>query len=43
MNDLVVKFGSEVRIGSPAAFATFLAGETEKWRKIARQAGVSLD
>jgi len=43
MKDLVVKFGSEVRIGSPAAFATFLAGETEKWRKIAQQAGVSVD
>ena len=43
MNDLVVKFGSEVRIGSPAGFATFLAGETQKWRKIAQQAGVALD
>jgi tripartite-type tricarboxylate transporter receptor subunit TctC len=43
MNDLVVKFGSQVRIGSPAAFATFLAGETQKWRKIAQQAGVSVD
>jgi tripartite-type tricarboxylate transporter receptor subunit TctC len=43
MKDLAVKFGSEVRIGPPAAFAAFLAGETEKWRKVARQAGVSVD
>ena len=43
MKDLVVKFGSEVRTGSPQEFATFLAGETRKWAKIAREAGVSLD
>jgi tripartite-type tricarboxylate transporter receptor subunit TctC len=43
MNDLVVKFGSQVRIGTPAAFASFLAGETQKWRKIGQQAGVSVD
>jgi tripartite-type tricarboxylate transporter receptor subunit TctC len=43
MKDLMVKFGSEVRVGSSDAFATFLAAETEKWRKIAQQAGVSLD
>jgi tripartite-type tricarboxylate transporter receptor subunit TctC len=43
MKDLVVKFGSQTRIGSPQDFATFLAGETEKWAKIARVAGVSVD
>lgn len=43
MKDLVLKFGSEVRVGSPGSFATFLAGETEKWREIAQQAGISLD
>jgi hypothetical protein len=43
MKDLVAKFGSEVRIGSPQEFARFLAGETQKWAKIAKEAGVSLD
>jgi tripartite-type tricarboxylate transporter receptor subunit TctC len=43
MKDLVAKFGSEVRSGSPQEFATFLAGETKKWARIAREAGVSLD
>ena len=43
MKELLVKFGSEARVGSPGDFATFLAGETEKWREIAQQAGVSLD
>jgi tripartite-type tricarboxylate transporter receptor subunit TctC len=33
MNDLVTKFGSEVRIGSPAAFATFLASENREVEK----------
>jgi len=43
MKDLVVKFGSQVRIGSPEEFAGFLAGETEKWAKIAKAAGVSVE
>jgi tripartite-type tricarboxylate transporter receptor subunit TctC len=43
MKDLVVKFGSQVRIGSPQEFAGFLAGETEKWAKIAKAAGVSVE
>jgi Uncharacterized protein conserved in bacteria len=30
MRDLVVRFGSEARIGSPKEFGTFLAGETQK-------------
>jgi tripartite-type tricarboxylate transporter receptor subunit TctC len=43
MKDLMVKFGSELRIGSPEEFATFLAGETQKWATVAKAAGVSLD
>ena len=43
MKDLVAKFGSELRIGSPQDFGTFLAGETQKWANIAKQAGVSVD
>src|SRR6478609_4654956 len=43
MKDLVVRFGSEARIGSPREFGTFLAGETQKWADIAKQAGVALD
>jgi hypothetical protein len=38
-----VKFGSEVRIGSPQEFAAFLAGETQKWARIAKAAAVSVD
>ena len=43
MKDLVVRFGSEARIGSPQEFGVFLAGETRKWANIAKQAGVALD
>jgi len=43
MKELLVKFGSELRIGTPQEFATFLAGETRKWADIAKQAGVALD
>jgi tripartite-type tricarboxylate transporter receptor subunit TctC len=43
MKELVVKFGSEVRIGSPQEFAAFLAGETQKWARIAKAAAVSVD
>jgi tripartite-type tricarboxylate transporter receptor subunit TctC len=43
MKELVAKFGSEVRIGSPQEFGTFLAGETQKWANIAKRAGVSVD
>ena len=43
MKELLVKFGSELRIGTPQEFAAFLAGETRKWAGIAKQAGVSLD
>jgi tripartite-type tricarboxylate transporter receptor subunit TctC len=43
MKDLVVRFGSEARVGSPQEFGTFLAGETRKWATIAKQAGVALD
>jgi tripartite-type tricarboxylate transporter receptor subunit TctC len=43
MNELVVKFGSRVRIGSPQEFADFLAAETERWAKVAKAAGVSVE
>jgi tripartite-type tricarboxylate transporter receptor subunit TctC len=43
MQDLVVRFGSQVRIGSPQEFAAFLAGETGKWANIARAAAVSVE
>jgi tripartite-type tricarboxylate transporter receptor subunit TctC len=43
MKELVVKFGSAVRIGSPQEFAAFLVGETQKWARIAKEAGVSVD
>jgi tripartite-type tricarboxylate transporter receptor subunit TctC len=43
MNELVVKFGSRVRIGSPQEFGSFLAAQTEQWARIARAAGVSVE
>ena len=43
MNELVVKFGSRVRIGSPQKFGSFLAAQTEQWARIARAAGVSVE
>jgi tripartite-type tricarboxylate transporter receptor subunit TctC len=43
MQDLVVRFGSQVRIGSPQEFAAFLAGESGKWANIARAASVSVE
>jgi tripartite-type tricarboxylate transporter receptor subunit TctC len=43
MKELIEKFGSQVRVGSPQEFGTFLAGETQKWGNIAKKAGVSVD
>jgi len=43
MKELISKFGSELRIGSPQEFGTFLAGETQKWASIARKANVTVD
>jgi tripartite-type tricarboxylate transporter receptor subunit TctC len=43
MVELLTKFGSEARIGTPEQFATFLAGETRKWAEIAKAANVSVD
>ena len=41
--ELLTKFGSEARIGTPQEFAAFLAGETRKWADIAKAANVSVD
>jgi tripartite-type tricarboxylate transporter receptor subunit TctC len=43
MVELLSKFGSEPRIGTPKEFATFLAGETRKWGDIAKAANVVVD
>ena len=43
MKELLTKFGSTARIGSPQEFATFLAGETRKWADIAKAANVSIE
>jgi tripartite-type tricarboxylate transporter receptor subunit TctC len=43
MMELLIKFGSEARVGSPQDFATFLAGETRRWADIAKAANVSVD
>ena len=43
MVELLTRFGSEARIGSPQDFATFLAGETRRWADIAKAANVSVD
>ncbi|MGE0035102.1 MAG: Bug family tripartite tricarboxylate transporter substrate binding protein [Xanthobacteraceae bacterium] len=43
VRDLLAKFGSQPRIGTPQEFAAFLAGETRKWSEIAKAANVSID
>jgi tripartite-type tricarboxylate transporter receptor subunit TctC len=43
MTELLTRFGSQARIGSPQDFAAFLAGETRKWADIAKAANVSVD
>ena len=43
VRELLAKFGSEPRIGTPQEFATFLAGETRKWSEIAKAANVSIE
>lgn len=43
MKELLTKFGSEPRIGSPQDFATFLAGETRRWGDVAKAANVVID
>jgi tripartite-type tricarboxylate transporter receptor subunit TctC len=43
MKQLIAKFGSQVRTGTPQDFATFLAGETRKWADAAKAANISID
>jgi tripartite-type tricarboxylate transporter receptor subunit TctC len=43
MKELLVRFGSQARIGSPQEFASFLGSERHKWSDVAKQANVSLD
>ena len=43
MSELLTKFGSQARIGTPQEFAAFLAGETRKWADIAKAANVSVE
>ena len=43
MRELLTKFGSQARIGTPQEFAAFLAGETRKWADIAKAANVSVE
>jgi tripartite-type tricarboxylate transporter receptor subunit TctC len=43
MQELLIKFGSQARIGPPQDFASFLAGETRKWADIAKAANVSVE
>jgi tripartite-type tricarboxylate transporter receptor subunit TctC len=43
MQELLTKFGSEPRIGSPQEFAAFLAGETKRWGDVAKAANVVVD
>src|SRR5262252_1294874 len=43
MKELLVRFGSQARIGSPQEFASFLGSERRKWSNVAKQANVSLD
>ncbi len=43
VQDLLTKFGSEPRIGTPQEFAAFLAGETRRWSDIAKAANVSIE
>src|SRR5215471_1219780 len=43
MKELIAKFGSQVRIGTPQEFAAFLAGETRKWADAAKAANISID
>jgi tripartite-type tricarboxylate transporter receptor subunit TctC len=43
MRELLAKFGSQARIGTPQEFAAFLAGETRKWADIAKAANVSVE
>src|SRR5499427_1200637 len=43
MKELLVRFGSQARIGSPQEFASFLGSERRKWSNVAKQANVSLN
>jgi tripartite-type tricarboxylate transporter receptor subunit TctC len=43
VTDLLAKFGSTARIGTPQEFATFLAGETRRWADVAKAAHVVVD
>jgi tripartite-type tricarboxylate transporter receptor subunit TctC len=40
---LILDTGGEPRGGSPADFITFIAGETEKWAKVVKFAGIKIN
>src|SRR5262245_45768618 len=43
VRDSLVKVGAQASPGSPKDFADFIVAETEKWRAVAKMAGISLD
>jgi tripartite-type tricarboxylate transporter receptor subunit TctC len=43
MRDNLAKVGAQASPGSPKDFADFILAETEKWRAVAKMAGISLD
>ena len=43
MRDNLAKVGAQASPGSPRDFADFIVAETEKWRAVAKMAGISLD
>jgi tripartite-type tricarboxylate transporter receptor subunit TctC len=43
MSSILDRLGAETRVGSPRAFATFIAEETQKWGAIVKSTGVKLD
>jgi tripartite-type tricarboxylate transporter receptor subunit TctC len=43
VRDSLAKVGAQASPGSPKDFADFIVAETEKWRAVAKMAGISLD
>jgi tripartite-type tricarboxylate transporter receptor subunit TctC len=41
--DRLAELGCQVFAGSPADFGTFVVGETEKWAKVVRTAGLKAE
>ncbi len=43
MHDTLIRLGAEVKAGTPADFATFVATDAPKWAEVIKSSGMKLE